>query len=288
MAKGSVTASDKYILAAREEIAAWESGKRGYLARLGDLAFDTPAKLGATLVPQAVQRSACQVIEKTLRLTAHAGKFSIDVENITRQRNRKLGNKKALGSRLKACDELARKFWNTHSGYAAAEGAATGLLGFAGFIADIPLILSIAIRSIRTVALCYGYSTAHPPETDYALHILRIGSSSKKEIKAQTLAMLRDMEKSVIFKAPPAKKRGAPAKRSLEPQYFTLEEYAKSLAIELVQRRALRLVPIAGMVTAVSFNATYAHDIGRTAFMCYRRRFIEENAVFSPVKTRAV
>jgi hypothetical protein len=270
--------SEAYLKKARQEIVEWEGGKRGYWARFGDFALNPAAKLTAKMVPRAVEKTACQVIEKTLRLTAQAGKFSVDVQGISRKRLKRLGKKKVLGQRLKACDDLAKRYWNTHCGYAAVEGAATGVIGFAGLMADIPLILSIAIREIRTIALCYGYSAAHPPETDYALHILRLGSTNEKDIRADTLKHLRKME-SVLTPAAVAKPsaRTKKKKRSDGSEFFSLQEYAKSLAIELVQRRALRLLPVAGVVTAASFNAAYAHDIGRTAFMCYRRRFIEEH-----------
>ncbi len=204
------------------------------------------------------------------------------MKGITGRRLRSLGKKRGLGSQLKACDELARRFWTSHCGYAAAEGAATGLIGFAGFVADIPLILSIAIRSIRTIALCYGYSAAHPPETDYALHILRIGSTNEKDIRLATLKLLKNLEFSIAAEAKLKSLSRPPTKKgSAGPQFFSLQEYAKSMAIELIQRRALRLLPVAGVVTAASFNAAYAHDIGKTAFMCYRRRFIEEHSAKS-------
>ena len=269
--------SGTYLKKARLEIADWETGRKGYFARFGDFALNPAARLTARVVPASVERAACQVIEKTLRLTAQAGKFSVDVKGITARRSRKVGTKRALGSQLKSCDDLAKGYWNAHCGYAAAEGAATGLIGFAGLMADIPLILSIAIRSIRTIALCYGYSAAHPPETDYALHILRIGSTNEKDIRATTLALLKKLELSIASESKKkSTSRTLKKKRRAEPQFFSLQEYAKSMAIELIQRRALRLLPVAGVVTAASFNAAYAHDIGKTAFMCYRRRFIEQ------------
>jgi hypothetical protein len=274
--------SGTYLKKARLEIAEWETGKKGYLARFGDFALNPAAKLTARVVPASVEKAACQVIEKTLRLTAQAGKFSVDVKGITGRRLKSLEKKRGLGTQLKACDDLAKRFWTTHCGYAAAEGAATGLIGFAGFAADIPLILSIAIRSIRTIALCYGYSAAHPPETDYALHILRIGSTNEKDIRSSTLQLLKKLELTIPTESKlKSSPRSSKKKRSADPQFFSLQEYAKSMAIELIQRRALRLLPVAGVVTAASFNAAYAHDIGKTAFMCYRRRFIEENSAKS-------
>ncbi len=272
--------SNAYLRKARQEIAEWESGKRGYLARFGDFALNPAARLTASVVPASVEKTACQVIEKTLRLTAHAGKFSIDVKGITVQRLKKLGRKKALGLQLKAFDDVAQRLWTAHCGYAAAEGAATGMIGIAGLIADIPLTLSIAIRLIRSIAFSYGYSAAHPPETDYVLHVLRIASTNEDDIRLETLGLLKRLESTLAEEAALQKTSGKARKKSRLAkglQYFSLREYAKSLAIGLVKRRALQLLPVAGAVTGAAFNAAYARDVGRTAYMCYRRRFIGEH-----------
>ena len=66
-----------------------------------------------------------------------------------------------------------------------------------------------------------------------------------------------------------------------------IREFAKSLGIQLTKRKALQAVPIVGALIGASFNAVYANDIGRAAFMCYRRRFIEENANQKKGKSRS-
>jgi hypothetical protein len=279
MSKNSGLAAEGYLRQARQEIAAWETGQRSYFARLGDFALNPAAKLTARMVPQSIQVKAGQVIEKTLRQTAEAGKFSVDDKAITKQRSKHLGRKKALGLRLKACDELAKQYWNSHCGYAAAEGAATGVIGLAGFVADIPLILSIAIREIRTIALCYGYSSSDPRETEYVLEVLRLTSSGHGAARTAGLKTLKELEQKIAHTVPQKKTA------STKPD-TSLHEFAKSLAIELVQRRALQVVPIAGAVTGAAFNAAYANDVGRTAFMCYRRRFLHEPANFPAVKNQ--
>ncbi len=229
--------SDAYLKKARQEIVEWESGKRGYLARFSDFALNPAARLTARVVPASVEKTACQVIEKTLRLTAHAGKFSVDVKSITAQRRKKLGRKRALGLQLKAYDDVAQRLWTAHCGYAAAEGAATGLIGFAGLVADIPLTLSIAIRLIRSIALCYGYSTDHPPETDYVLHVLRIASTNEDDIRLETLGLLKNWRRSLTEEALQKTSGKARKKKKLAKglQYFSLREYAKSLAHRIGQ-----------------------------------------------------
>jgi hypothetical protein len=190
---------------------------------------------------------------------------------LARERAGAIGRKRALVPQLRACDTLARKFWRSHCGYAAAQGAATGLAGLAGFIADLPLTLSIAIREIRTIGICYGYSTTNVEETDYVLHVLRAGSSSEPRVRAESLFILKELESSLRKKGPGSANQA----ESCHVRYLmTIEQYAKSLGLDLIRRNVLQLVPISGAVTGASFSAMYANDIGRAAYMCYRRRFI--------------
>jgi hypothetical protein len=48
--------------------------------------------------------------------------------------------------------------------------------------------------------------------------------------------------------------------------------------MDLLRRNALQLIPIAGAVTGATLNAAYLNDIGRAAYVCYRRRFIDDSA----------
>jgi hypothetical protein len=272
MSKEARPNPEAYLQKARQELAAWEVSKRSRFAQFSDMLLKPAANLTAKAIPQSVQLAVSKVIEKTLRLTAQAGEFSVGEDAIVKKRAKLLGRKRALGQRLKVCDAMSRGFWTNHCGYAAAEGAATGVIGAAGFVADIPLLLSIAIRVIRTIGLCYGYRPMAPHETDYMLHILRIGSSGESAEKTASMLALRQLDR-IIRQGDAQPDDGVVRVTHL----ITLQEYAKSLGMDLVKRKALQFVPLAGAVTAASFNAAYVNDVGRAAYMCYRRRFLDDH-----------
>lgn len=268
MAKESKAATVAYLQKAKDEIAAWENARRGPLQRIGDAVFNPAAKWTARMIPKSVQGAATFAVEKTLLLSARVGALGIDKEAIERERAASLGRARALGPRLKACDGIARKFWRVHCGYAAAQGAATGLAGLPGLVADLPLLVSNALRSIRSIGLSYGFSANTPHERNYILHVLRAGSSTEPDVRAESIAILRELE------ADERAGRSGDEQRSRVRYLMTAEHYAKSLAIDLIRRNALQAVPISSIVTGASFNAAYLHDIGRAAYCCYRRRFI--------------
>ncbi len=278
MAKESRAAAAAYLQKARDEIAAWENPPRGVLHRLGDAVFNPAARWTGRMIPKSVQGAATQAIEKTLLLSARVGALGIDAAAIERDRKKRIGRSRGLVPKLQACDPLAVKFWRTHCGYAAAQGAATGLAGLPGLVVDLPLLVSNALRSIRTIGLCYGFSARTPHEHNYILHVLRAGSSAETAVRAESIAILKQLE------ADERSKHLADEAGSRVRYLMTVEQYAKTLAIDMIRRNILQAVPISSIVTGTSFNAAYLHDIGRAAHCCYRRRFIEN---FPPPAKRA-
>jgi DNA-binding transcriptional regulator YhcF (GntR family) len=62
-----------------------------------------------------------------------------------------------------------------------------------------------------------------------------------------------------------------------------MRQLAKSLGIQLTRRKALQMIPLIGAVVGASLNGVLAHDIGKTAYMSYRRRWMQENGESSPL-----
>ena len=265
--------SEAYIKSAIREIADWETDKRSYLGKLSDMAFDPAAKFTSKLIPHSLKEGASEVIEKSLVLASHASHYSVDVDAILKDRTKATRRKKTPGVILKALDKLAREYWTNHCGLAAAQGAATGIAGAAGILADIPLSLSIVIREIRTISLCYGYDPIAPSETDYVLNVLRLGSASDPEMRANVLRFLKTFEAEKVQPTNNVK------------HLISIHEYAKSLAVGILRRKAFQIVPLASVVTGASFNALYANDVGKAAYMCYRRRFIHDKEALQTIQS---
>jgi EcsC protein family len=152
------------------------------------------------MVPPWLKTSAAVVIEKSLRVAAYASALSVDEQAVALEQNRLIRRKKGVAESLRLCDDLAKKHWVNHRKYAAAEGAAAGLAGIVGFVADVPLVISLAIREIRLIGLCFGYRVNTPAEVDYVIHVLRIGSSVDPNSKASSLDALKRSKPSSVGK----------------------------------------------------------------------------------------
>ena len=267
-----------YVARAHREIARWERSRRGALGKLTDFVLGPAGAFTERMVPPWLKTSAAVMIETSLRLATYASALSVDEQAVAREQNRLLRRKKGIAESLRLCDDLAKKHWVNHCKYAAAEGAAAGLGGIIGFFADVPLVISLAIREVRLIGLCFGYHVNTPAEVDYILHVLRISSSVDPKSKASSLEALKRIESHQRGQAAGRRKQSL-ASEQLRVRYLvSLEEYSRSLSLRLIRRGVLHFVPFAAAITGASFNAAYAHDVGRAAYMSYRRRFLADRS----------
>jgi EcsC protein family len=267
-----------YVAKAHREIARWERSRRGAIGRLTDFVLGPAGVFTERMVPPWLKTSAAVVIEKSLRVAAYASALSVDEQAVALEQKRLIRRKKGVAESLRLCDDLAKKHWVNHCKYAAAEGAAAGLAGIVGFVADVPLVISLAIREIRLIGLCFGYRVNTPAEVDYVIHVLRIGSSVDPNSKASSLDALKKIEAQQRGQARGRRKQSCSRERLPVRYLVSLEEYSRSLSLRLIRRGVLHFIPFAAAITGASFNAAYAHDVGRAAYISYRRRFLTDRA----------
>jgi hypothetical protein len=181
------------------------------------------------------------------------------------------------GDTFKAGDAVARHCWSRNVAYAAGEGGATGALGLAGLAADVPALFTISLRVIRQVGTCYGYNMRSGEEQEYVMHILRTGSTPNLKTKMECLVALKQMEQ-VLLKVSWLKMGEALAQKEISRLSLlaAMRQFAQRLGVQLTKRKALQIVPVIGALIGASFNAWFVHDVGRAAYMGYRRRRIAE------------
>jgi hypothetical protein len=268
--------ADEYLDRARHEISKWESAGPGYLAQVADFVRLPVEKVLDTLVPEAIRGAVTNAIEASLRgLSLASRALLIDVDEVrSRVEMCQEGNELNLGG----LDNAAKHYWNWHIGYAAAEGAATGATGLPGLIADIPALFTIAIRLIQEIAICYGYDVYEDNEHEYVLQVLRIGSTVDFKAKMEFLIRLKQVEQ-VLLRVAWMQMNQALARKEISQiaVLAALRQFAQSLGIQITKRKALQTVPVVGALVGASFNATFINDVGRAAYMSYRRRWIQEH-----------
>jgi hypothetical protein len=180
---------------------------------------------------------------------------------------------------LQAADERARGSWNWHIGLGIAEGGAAGGFGLPGIAADIPALFGILIREIQEIGTCYGYDMSKPEEWDYILHVLRTGATTNMKEKIAFVVSLKEFEQILIRVTWTHMSESFAAKQiSKESLLAAIRQFAKSLGIQITKRKALQMIPVIGALVGASFNGMLTNDIGKAAYMNYRRRWIADHS----------
>lgn len=272
----------KYIEHALIEIKAWETEKPGFLNQVGDFILRPAEKAAAAMIPASVTEAVGKAVEGCLSAlatqtakTVQKDAIRASVEKATDYR--KEGECPSLSEQLESADEEARRIWDRHIGYAIAEGGVTGIPGLPGLVVDIPALLGILIREIQSIACCYGYDPAKESEREYLLHILQTGTATSIGDKAAFVISLKEFEQ-ILLRVAWKHMAGELATKQISKQSLlaAIRQSAKTLGIQITKRKALQTIPVIGALIGASFNGMIANDIGKAAYMSYRRRWIKD------------
>ncbi len=257
-----------------KDIQKWESEGPGYISQVGSVVLWPAQKAAELLIPQGVQDAVGKAVESALNGLNNTANYTINQEEI---RARVDSYRSEHEDNLKAADEAAKHYWNWHLAYAAGEGAALGAGGILSLVADIPALFTMSFRLIQEIALCYGYDINTDEEKEYIMQILRVGSTSDIKTKAEFVICMKQVEE-VLIKVTWKKMSESLAKQEMSKLSLlaALRNFAKSLGIQLTKRKALQMVPLIGALVGASFNYTFMNDVGRAAYMSYRRRKLGE------------
>lgn len=275
--------TDTYVESAMREIEAWEKEEPGVVSRVSNSVLQKAQKAVGKLVPEAVTRTVETALRGCLEGLMFGADYTFSDSAVLKrlaEHDQQLATREAVSvsTNLSAMDAVARHYWNWNIGLAVAEGGITGAGGLAGLAANIPALLTIVFRMLQQVALCYGYEAASREEKAFLLQVLRVGASSDLAAKQASLVYLRQIEVELIRKT----WKVLAGEKALMAM---LREFAKTLGISLTKRKALQLVPIVGGLIGASFDGTFVNDVGRAAYMCYRRRKLSEHGLVQNQQT---
>lgn len=179
---------------------------------------------------------------------------------------------------LELSDKIADKVHNWAIGVAFAEGASTGFFGLTGSALDVPFIVTLALRTIHKIGLCYGYECSSDFDKKFILGIISATSANSIKEKVSALAVLRSIEvtlSKVAWKK--MAEKAAQDKLSKETVILTVKNLAKQLGINLTKRKALASIPIIGAAIGGSVNAWYIKEVGWAARRIFQERWLIEN-----------
>lgn len=154
-----------------------------------------------------------------------------------------------------------------YRGLAAAEGAATGVVGLPGIPVDVVALVTLNLRAVGEYATYCGFDLRSESERLYAMHALGLASSTSDASKTLAMAQLAHIAKDVARKK---------VWKDLEKHGFVriVRKIAESLGIRLTKAKLAQIVPYAGAGVGAGFNAYYTNKVCKAAYFLYRERFL--------------
>ena len=175
---------------------------------------------------------------------------------------------------LELSDRLANVCHNWAIGIALSEGGAAGFFGLPGMVADIPALITMSLRLIYKVGLCYGYQCKTDDDKKYALAILSAAGANtvqEKAISVATLQAVRNTINKVTWK------KMAENKVGIEAAIIAIRNLAKMLGVNITKRKAAQAVPIIGAGVAAAMNGDFVRDVGWAARRMFQKRWLVDN-----------
>jgi len=266
----SVNAYEKKQL---EGIKVWRAEEPGVIGKAFGLVIEPLAWLVKKVVPEAAIRGALS--------GAHsAAKWMTDTKDVIRDGG--VESVSELRAKdLELSDKLADEVHNWAIGIAVVEGAGTGAFGLPGMAADIPALITLSLRTIHKIGICYGFEVKTPEDEQFVLGILAVAGANTIEEKVAAMTALRELE-VILTKLTWKKISEAAAKQqfSKESAIFTVKSLAKQLGINITKRKALASIPFIGAAIGGSVNGWYIKEVGWSARRLFQERWLMENHKF--------
>jgi hypothetical protein len=253
-----------------KEITKWKKEEPGVVSKAFGIALEPLAWLIKQVVPEAAMRGA-------LDFSCTAAQWMTDTKDVMRDGGvRDLGELKLKDLHLS--DRLADEVHNWAIGIGVVEGAGTGVIGLPGMAADIPAIITLALRTVHKIGICYGYESTSENDKNFALGIMAASGANSVAEKTASLATLRSIEVTIAKTTwKRMAEKAATERLSREGAIRTIKNLAKQLGINLTKRKALAAIPFIGAAVGGSVNGWYIKEVGWAARRAFQERWLIDN-----------
>ncbi len=166
---------------------------------------------------------------------------------------------------LQECDRLARRVGRRAMALGGTGGALFGVGGALGLAADVPSLLTLALRTIHRSAFCYGEDWRDDAERSLAIGVFALASANSQEEKLSAWQALTEQGDLLGAAWRDGIERVAERHLAKEATQFSLKTLAQRIGLNLGRRKVLGVVPLLGAAIGGAVNAGYLHDIAVVA-----------------------
>lgn len=253
-----------------EQIIKWQNEEPSVVSQTINVVLKPVSLLISKIVPPKAIQGALTAFDGLADLLTDSNDIKRDggVDNIEELRRKD----------LQLSDKLANSVHNWANGVAGAEGAVTGATGLLGLIVDIPSLITMSLRVIHKIGLCYGYDCISLTDKQFVFSILSAAGSSSVKEKAASIAMLQAINKTILTVTWKKMAEKATANKiGKESLILSIRQLAKQLNVNLTKRKALQSIPVIGASVGAALNIAFINDVAWAARRAYQERWLLEN-----------
>ncbi len=257
-----------YEQKALKQLRAWQAEPPGWGSRLLAKPGSKVAEVVQVLVPTQALRAALGGADRL-------GRKLSDERSILKRAN--AADLAALREQpLEALDKLSRSVGRRALALGGATGAVFGVAGAAGLIADVPALLTLAMRTIHRTGLCYGERPATDDERSLALGIFALVSANSADEKLLALQAVRSGAEQFEAAWRDGVERVTERELAKEATVYSLQNLARAIGLNLGKRKVAGSIPIVGAAVGAAVNAWYLNDVAQAARYTFQERWLRE------------
>ncbi len=166
---------------------------------------------------------------------------------------------------LEECDRMAEQVGMTALAISTVEGAATGAGGAFTTLIDVPILFTLALRTIRKIGYCYGYPLEGRRGSATVNGVLVVALSGSLELRRTRLHRLRELEDLIIE----------------ETEEDVLTDEALSL---LFQLEVFEEIPGLGAISGALLNAAFLRRVDVTARRIFQERWLRDTGKVAEIE----
>lgn len=259
-----MTDSKEWLLNELKKVEEWEKGQSDlwFWEKLGRLPF----KLIDKWTPEFIQNKIAILLDELGQYVQTGGSYLSSVTSIPNYYEdsavQTLNQVKKLP--ISSMDVASGKITSNRKKLATIQGASTGIGGVFTLTIDIPLLLSLQLKTLQDIAICYGYDPNEKEERLFVVKCLQFVSSDIVG-KQAILAHLSQFDNP-----------DDASKREVMSELQGWREVVFSYRDQLGWKKLFQMIPIAGLVFGAVINRSAVNDIAETGKMLYRKRRIVE------------
>jgi len=249
-----------------DRIRRWQAEAPGWGARLMAKPGGRIVQVVQTVVPDSALKAALE------GANALADRLASEHSILKRAGVQTLNELRALP--LETCDGFAQTERRRAMAMAAGGGALFGIAGLWGMAADVPTLLTLALRAVHRTGLCYGEDALTEERRRTALGVFALASANSVEEKQAAVVALQSSGSGEAMALREGLERAAERELAKEAAAFSLQTLASRIGVNLGQRKAAGAVPVLGMAIGAAVNAGYLHDVATAARFVFQERWL--------------